>query len=83
MSQGRLSIVVIVVVVVVVVAVSVVELGDRDCFLFLIRSRVGSLSSTKIKKKEHAVWGSRGMGELRCGGVAVWGSCGVGELWCR
>ena len=20
--------------------------------------------------------GSRGMGELRCGGVAVWGSCG-------
>ena len=29
-----------------------------------------------------AVWGSCGVGELRCGGVAVWGSCGVGELRC-
>ena len=26
-----------------------------------------------------AVWGSCGVGELRCGGVAVWGSWVVGE----
>ena len=28
------------------------------------------------------VWGSCGVGQLRCGEVAVWGSCGVGQLQC-
>ena len=28
------------------------------------------------------MWGSCGVGELRCAGVAVWGSCGIEELRC-
>ena len=28
------------------------------------------------------MWGSCGVGELHCGGVAVWGICSVGYLRC-
>ena len=43
----------------------------------IVTSKGGFRSRKKI-----VVWGSRGVGELRCWGVAVWGSCVVGESHC-
>ena len=42
----------------------------------------GSYGVGELRCGEVAMWGSHGVGESRCGGVALWVSCGVGELRC-